>query len=94
MNFLLKLFKALANKTRLRMIEILLDRSALTADEFSEMLNIPRATACRNLKILEREDLIKGVRRNVLVYYSLNRDKNRSFNEALIELIKKSKKRK
>ncbi|MEO0166512.1 MAG: winged helix-turn-helix domain-containing protein [candidate division WOR-3 bacterium] len=91
MNFLLKLFKGLANKTRLRMIEILLDKKALTADDFSEILNIPRVTACRNLKILEREDLIKGERINVQVYYSLNRDKNRPYNAALIALIKKKK---
>ncbi len=94
MDLLLKLFKTLANKTRLRIIEILLEKNALGADDFSDILDIPRATACRNLKLLERVDLIKGKRMNVDVYYSLNRDKNRPYNEILIELIKKRKSKK
>lgn len=91
MNLLLKLFKTLANKTRLRMVEILLKQNALTADDFSDKLNIPRATACRNLKLLERVDLIKGERMNVAVFYSLNRSKNRPYNKVLVELIKMRK---
>jgi len=91
MNMLLKLFKALANKTRLRMIEILLEKNGLTADDFSDVMNIPRAIACRNLKILEREDLVKGERINVEVYYGLNRDRARAYNAAIIEMIRKRK---
>ena len=89
MDLLLRLFKTLANKTRLKMVETLLKQQALTADDFSELLNIPRATACRNLKFLERVDLIKGARMNVVVYYSLNRAKNRPYNKILIDLIKR-----
>lgn len=73
------------------MVEILLKENALTADDFSDMLNIPRATACRNLKLLERVDLVKGVRINIEVFYSLNRRKNRPYNECLIRLIKERK---
>ncbi len=89
MDLLLRLFKALANKTRLKMLETLLKQQALTADDFSELLNIPRATACRNLKLLERVDLVKGVRMNVVVYYSLNQHKSRPYNQILIGLIKR-----
>ena len=89
MDLLLRLFKALANRTRLKMLETLLQKQALTADDFSDILNIPRATACRNLKLLERVDLIKGARMNVVVYYSLNRAKNRPYNKSLIDLIKR-----
>ncbi len=91
MDLLLRLFKTLANKTRLKMVETLLKQQALTADDFSDILNIPRATACRNLKLLERVDLIKGARMNVTVYYSLNRAKNRPYNNILIDLIKRKR---
>jgi len=89
MDFMVKLFKTVGNNTRIKMLEILLGRSRLTADAFAETLKIPRATACRNLKILERMDFVKGQRNHIEVFYSLNRDRRLSYNETIIELVRK-----
>jgi len=44
MDYLLQIFKALANERRLKMIEFLLDRGELSIEEIARNLRIPNAT--------------------------------------------------
>jgi DNA-binding transcriptional ArsR family regulator len=61
MDFLTQLFKGVANERRLRLLELLLD-GELPIEEIASRLNIPEATCCRNLKILERVHLVRSHR--------------------------------
>jgi predicted transcriptional regulator len=62
-DYLLQVFKALANDRRLQTIELLLDRGDLPIEGIASRLKIPLATCCRNLKVLERTYLVSSRRR-------------------------------
>lgn len=75
MDYLLQLFKGVANQTRIRFIEMLLNNKKYTIEELSEKLRIPIATCCRNLKILEKVYLVESRRSKGFVFYRLQPDK-------------------
>lgn len=94
MKFLTQLFKAVANERRIRILEILLKEADLPADTIGRRLKIPTATVCRNLKLLERVNLVEGRRRNVVVYYSISKDTVHIYSQQILDVIRKRMKRK
>jgi DNA-binding transcriptional ArsR family regulator len=94
MDYILQIFKALANGRRLKIVELLLERGEIPIENIARELKIPLATCCRNLKILERVYLVNSKRREGLVFYSLNKPETHVYNKLLIELIRFRQKRK
>jgi len=87
MNIKLRIFKAVANEKRLKILKLLHEKGRMTLREISEIMDIPEATACRNLKILENVGLVKSSIYAGIAEYWLNRDKNLTINEKIINIV-------
>lgn len=70
---LTRVFGALADETRLRMLAVLQERECCVC-EVEEALDIAQYRASRNLAILRDADLIRARRDGAWVVYSLNDD--------------------
>lgn len=71
MRDLLKIFKALADETRLRILFLLMEREACVL-EIKQAMRISQTRASRNLGILHDAGLLKARREGPLVFYSLD----------------------
>ena len=88
MDFLLKLFKSLANEKRLKIIEVLIEHKEMTLESIARKLNLPYKTVARNLKILENAGLVTSQILQGIAYYSLNDTPDLSYNRNLLNLIR------
>jgi DNA-binding transcriptional ArsR family regulator len=89
MDFLIKIFKALANEHRVKLLHTLMKKGEKEISELAHEIGIPYKTAARNLKILEQTNLVISRRWQGLVYYSLRNEPGLEYNEALYNLILK-----
>jgi len=71
MRDLLKIFKAMADETRLRIMFLLMEREACVL-EIKQAMRISQTRASRNLGILHDAGLLKARREGPLVFYSLD----------------------
>ena len=88
MDFLVKIFKALANQHRISLLH-LLTKKEKEISELAKELKLPYKTVARNLKILERTNLVISRRWKGQVYYSLRDEDHLEYNKTLYELIEK-----
>lgn len=65
------LFKALSDKTRREILEML-KNNKMTASEISSQFNMSQASVSQHLKILRLNDLIYSERQGKYIYYHLN----------------------
>lgn len=72
MRDLVKAFKALSDETRLRILNLLLERECCVC-EVMQALEISQTRASRNLAILYDADLVRLRREGVWAYYSIDR---------------------
>ena len=70
---LIKVFKALSDDTRMRMLHLLMD-GELCVCEIMQALGISQTRASRNLGILRDAGLLKDRRDGQWVHYSLNHE--------------------
>lgn len=87
MRDLVKVFKALSDETRIRLLKLLQQRE-LCVCELMQALNMTQSRVSRNLGILKDAGLVKDRRDGLWVHYSLN---EKSFNEyagPILELLK------
>jgi DNA-binding transcriptional ArsR family regulator len=68
-----EIFRALADRTRLVMLRLLIDRRELCVCEVMDALNISQTRASRNLALLCNAGLLKGERRGKWMFYSVDR---------------------
>jgi ArsR family transcriptional regulator len=68
-----KIFKALADETRLRILSLLLD-GELCVCELIAALELPQSTISRHLAYLRKSGLVKDRRQGVRMYYRFNPD--------------------
>lgn len=94
MNVLVRLFKAVANEKRLRIVEALMERKEIALEPLAGYLNLPYKTVARNLKILEKAMLVKSRSSRGNVYYSLETSPKLFYGKAILDLVKKQKARK
>jgi len=87
MDVKLRIFKAVAYEKRIRLIKILNEKGRMPLRDISDLMDVPEATACRNLKILENVGLVKSSITNAIAEYWLNRDKRLSINEQVLNII-------
>ncbi len=92
MDFLVKIFKALANQHRIELIHLLKGGEQEIA-ELSKQLRLPYKTVARNLKILERTNLVVSRRWKGMVYYSLRDEGHLDYNKILFSVIERRYKR-
>jgi ArsR family transcriptional regulator, arsenate/arsenite/antimonite-responsive transcriptional repressor len=69
-----KIFKALSDATRIRMIKLLEKAGELCVCEILKALDISQTRASRNLNILKQAGLVKDRRLKMWVHYSINRE--------------------
>jgi ArsR family transcriptional regulator len=89
MDFLIKIFKALANEHRVKLLHSLMKKGEKEISELAKEIGIPYKTAARNLKILEQTNLVISRRWQGLVYYSLRSEPGLEYNKTLYNLILK-----
>jgi DNA-binding transcriptional ArsR family regulator len=89
MDFLIKIFKALANEHRVRLLHTLMKKGEKEISELAREIGIPYKTAAKNLKILEQTNLVLSRRWQGLVYYSLRNEPGLEYNKTLYNLILK-----
>lgn len=90
MNVLTKVFKAVANENRLRILKVLMDGRAREIGEISNEVNLPYKTTARNLKIFEKYDFLKSNVNSGIVYYQIRKDRKLFYNQMILTMIKRS----
>ncbi len=69
----IKVFKALSDETRVRMLKILLEKESLCVCEIMQALNISQTRASRNLGILKEAGFLRAERKGTWVHYSVDK---------------------
>ena len=89
MQDLIKLMKALSDETRLRMLNILLEKECCVC-EIMQVMNISQSRASRNLRILQDAGLLKARRHGAWIVYSIDQDTTNCYSASLASLLKDS----
>ena len=87
MNQLIKVFKALSDASRIRILKILEERS-LCVCEITDVLGLAPSTVSKHLSILQEADLIFDRKDGKWVYYDLNLDQSDKYIRHLLPLIR------
>lgn len=89
MHKLVKIMKALSDETRLRTLNLLLERECCVC-EVIQALGISQSTASRGLGALYDAGFLKQRRERLWVFYSIDRDKPQDFYFQLIDVLGKA----
>jgi len=84
-----RLFKALSDETRIRIVKILLERECCVC-EVMQALDISQSRASRNLGILEDAGFVKSRRDGPWIVYSVDKQRVKGDTAPLIELLHNS----
>ncbi|MDP3879957.1 MAG: metalloregulator ArsR/SmtB family transcription factor [Dehalococcoidales bacterium] len=87
MQYLIKTIKALSDETRLRILNILLERECCVC-EVMQALDVSQSRASRNLGILESAGFLQARRDGTWVLYSIDRQTSNRYAAALTGLLK------
>jgi ArsR family transcriptional regulator, arsenate/arsenite/antimonite-responsive transcriptional repressor len=79
-----KLFKALGDRSRLRIINMLSEKS-LCVCEIKEILGLSQSTVSGHLRVLKEAELVEDEKDGLWIEYRLCRDKK--LNDAVLDLI-------
>jgi len=83
-----EVFKALADKTRLRIMRLLsITNCQVCVCEIMDALNVPQYQVSKHLNILKNAKLVEGDRKGTWIYYSPLK-KGLAFNRQLFGLLK------
>lgn len=89
MRELVKVFRALSDETRIRILKVLLERECCVC-EIMQALDISQSRASRNLGILEGAGFVKSRRDGLWIVYSINKQTMNSYVASLIEVLRGS----
>jgi len=89
MQDLIKVMKALSDETRLRILNLLLQRGCCVC-EIMQAMDISQSRASRNLGILQGAGFIKAQRHGAFILYSLDWDTDNRYAVYLVKLLKDS----
>jgi len=84
-----RLFKALSDETRVRILKVLVERECCVC-EVMQALDISQSRASRNLRVLEDAGFIKSRRDGLWIVYSIDEQRMNSHAPPLIELLRSS----
>ncbi|WP_341529137.1 metalloregulator ArsR/SmtB family transcription factor [Nostoc sp. UHCC 0302] len=68
-----KVFTALSDATRLRLVDLLLGADEISCSEIAQRLDISLSLSCHHLKVLTEAGLVKNYKKGQTRYYSLER---------------------
>ena len=89
MRELVKVFRALSDETRIRILKVLLERECCVC-EVMQALDISQSRASRNLGILEGAGFVKSRREGLWMVYAIDEQAMNSYVAALIEVLRGS----
>jgi len=89
MQELIKATKALSDETRLRILNVLLERECCVC-EIMQALDISQTRASRNLGILEEAGFLKSRREGLWMLYTIDWSGANRYADSLARLIKES----
>jgi len=84
---LVKVFKALSDETRIRLLKLLQQRE-LCVCELMQALNMTQSRVSRNLGILKDAGLVRDRRDGLWVHYSLNKESFNIYAGPLLRLLR------
>ena len=84
-----KLFKALSDETRIRILKVILERECCVC-EVMQALDISQSRASRNLGMLEDAGFVRSRRDGLWIVYSVDEQKMNSYTAPLIGLLRNS----
>lgn len=86
MKDLMKVFKAVADETRMRIMKVLLERKNLCVCEIMQSLNITQTRVSKNLRILKEAGLVVDKKEGLWVHYSVAKNESKNIKKILIFL--------
>ena len=89
MRELIKAFKVLSDETRLRALNLVLERECCVC-EIMQSLNISQSKASRNLTALYNAGFLKIRKAGLWSYYSLDTEEMTEYHTGLVAVIKKA----
>lgn len=89
----LKIFKALSNDNRLKIIEIL-DKNPMCACKIMEKLNLSQSTISHHIKILKNCGLVDCKKQGKWHHYSINLEVLKYIEKYFSDLVKKNNNKK
>jgi ArsR family transcriptional regulator len=85
---LVHVMKALSDRTRMKIIELLLERGhKMCVNALASQLDITQSAVSQHLRILRQADLVESDRNGYYVHYSVNDDRLRMVAEMLGNLL-------
>ena len=87
LHWLVKVFRALSDPTRVRILKLLLGEKNLCVCEIMQALDISQARASRHLGILKEAGFLKDERRGYWVHYSIEDEVSNPYCEGIAELL-------
>ena len=89
MQEMVKISKALADETRIRILKLLLERD-ICVREMQEILHISQPQVSRNLKILMDAGFLERWREGKCIVYLADRNSNNRFCKAILDTLAES----
>ena len=86
---LIKAMKALSDETRLRIMNVLLERECCVC-EVMQALDISQTRASRNLGILQEAGFLKTRRNGLWIVYSIDWETTNQYANSLAKLVKET----
>ena len=86
MRNLVKVFRALSDETRLRILKVLLERECCVC-EIMQALDISQSRASRNLSLLEGAGFVKSKRDGLWIIYSVDKQMANRYAAHLTEML-------
>jgi len=89
MNMLVKVYRAVANEKRLKMLSLLIKHREMLLEDICSEMEIPQATASRNLKILEKVHFVSSRFMRRKIYYSIILSNKYPYNKVILKSIRR-----
>ena len=83
-------FKAIADRSRRRILFLLRGKSSLTAGEIASHFEMTKASLSDHLKVLRNAGLVSAARRGQFIHYSLNTSVFEDIMSWLTDILDKS----
>lgn len=83
-----KIFKALGNENRLKIIRLLWQKKELPVGEIADTIHLSVKSTSKHIAILKNIGFFEGEGKQNSVYYSLNPDIHRTIKEILVRAMR------
>ncbi len=83
----IELMKALSHETRLRVLNLLIEKDGLCVCDLYEVLHMPQPTISRHLKLLRDAGLVQDYRENQWVHYKIHPELSAPRRKVLLEVL-------